>query len=44
MEFFGYDGKKVILGVVKNNVAEDGNYSDEIGLRGFDLNLSEKYR
>ena len=44
MEVVGYDGKKVFLVVVKNHVAEEENDHDEIGLREFDFNLSEKYR
>ena len=39
MEVSGSDGKKVIWEVIDDNVVEDPNKNDEIGLRGFNLFL-----
>ena len=42
VEFFGSCGKKVLWKVVYDHGVEEGNDSDEIGLRRFDFNLFEK--
>ena len=35
LEFFGFYGKKVLWEAVHNNVVEEENYHEEIGLWGF---------
>ena len=42
MEFFGHDKKKVLWEVVDDHVAEEPNYHEEIGLRGFGFNVFNK--
>ena len=44
MEFFSHDRKKVIWEVVGNHVVENPTDHDEIGLRGFGLNVWRKTR
>ena len=44
MEVVGYDGNKVLWGVVNNNVVEDPTDHDDIGLRGVGFNLSDEYK
>ena len=44
MEVSGSNGKKVILEVIDDHVAEERKYHDEIGLQRFDFNLFGKYK
>ena len=39
VEVVGSDRRKVHWGVVDDHVVKEGNYHDEIGLRGLDFNL-----
>ena len=42
VEFFGHDKKKVLWGVVDNNVVEEPTDHEEIGIQGFDFNLFDE--
>ena len=39
MEVLGHDKKKVLWGVVNDNVVEELTDHEEIGLQGFDFNV-----
>ena len=39
VEVVGYDNKKVLWGVIDDNVVEYPRDHEEIGLRGFDFNV-----
>ena len=43
MEVVGHDNKKVLWEVVDGHVVEEPSYHEDIGLRGFDFNISDKY-
>ena len=43
VEVFGHDGKKVLWEVVDDHVIEEPTDHDEIGLRGFGINLFHEY-
>ena len=42
VEVFSHNRKKVLWEVVDDHIVEDTTDHDEIGLRGFDLNVSDK--
>ena len=42
MKVVGHDKKKVLWEVVGNHVVEEPTDYEEIGLKGFDLNLFDK--
>ena len=40
VEVVGYDGNKILWEVIEDHVSEEENDHDEIGLQGFNFNLS----
>ena len=42
MEVVSHDKKKMLWGVVNDNVVEEPTDHEEIGLRGFDFNVFDK--
>ena len=42
LEVFGHDGEKVLCESVDDNFVEDPTDHEEMGLRGFDLNLFDE--
>ena len=44
MEVIGHDKKKVLWEVVGDHAVEDPTDHEDIGLRGFDFNLFDKYK